>query len=188
LSRNGDTVVDAEALIEFVRRASPNARGRCHGEVHWFGVAKTGLQLLRSGTGADPAVVFCFALLHDVLDGYCRTTHGQLAAQVALRMSEPGEYNYLRFDQRRNDLLCQALVAHSLGRVSDDPTIGTCWDADRLQLVRFGRTVDPALLSTATAKLIAKQGVEVPSTVTWRGLIAEYDTSTPGNPGHFNEP
>jgi hypothetical protein len=37
------------------------------------------------------------------------------------------------------------------GKVSDDPTIAVCFDADRLELARFGRTVDPRLLSADAA-------------------------------------
>jgi hypothetical protein len=36
--------------------------------------------------------------------------------------------------------------------VTDDPTVGACWDADRLDLPRVGVTVDPRLLSTAAAR------------------------------------
>ena len=37
------------------------------------------------------------------------------------------------------------------GLVSEDPTVGACWDADRLDLPRVGIQPDPALFSTARA-------------------------------------
>ncbi len=40
---------------------------------------------------------------------------------------------------------------HTFGLCSDDPTVGVCWDADRLHLPRVGTTVDPELISTAAA-------------------------------------
>jgi hypothetical protein len=43
--------------------------------------------------------------------------------------------------------------------VSDDPTIGACWDADRLNLWRLGRRPDDRLLSTDTAR--------DPATIRW---------------------
>jgi hypothetical protein len=45
-----------------------------------------------------------------------------------------------------------ALAGHSDGLVTDDPTIGCCWDADRLDLWRVGAPPVPALLSTEAAK------------------------------------
>ena len=38
-----------------------------------------------------------------------------------------------------------------MGEVSADPTIGCCWDADRLELARFGRHPIARFLSTAAA-------------------------------------
>ena len=38
------------------------------------------------------------------------------------------------------------------GRVSDDPTIGTCWDADRLDLRRVAIVPKTGLMSTNPAK------------------------------------
>ena len=46
------------------------------------------------------------------------------------------------------DLLCEALKLHNDGQVSEDPTIGTCWDADRMDLPRVGIVPDPKLMST----------------------------------------
>ena len=48
--------------------------------------------------------------------------------------------------------LNEALRLHSEGRVSADPTIGTCWDADRLHLPRVSIVPDPAFLSTRAAR------------------------------------
>ncbi|MCA9794566.1 MAG: hypothetical protein KC910_22315, partial [Candidatus Eremiobacteraeota bacterium] len=44
---------------------------------------------------------------------------------------------------------------HEKGRVSQDPTIGACWDADRLDLDRVGKAPDPDLMSTPTGKKLA---------------------------------
>jgi hypothetical protein len=49
------------------------------------------------------------------------------------------------------------------GGTTSDPTIGACWDADRLDLWRLGRRPDPMLLSTPAAR--------DPDTIEWaRGL------------------
>jgi uncharacterized protein len=45
-----------------------------------------------------------------------------------------------------------ALAEHTDGKRTDDPTIGACWDADRLNLWRLGRKPLPRLLSTAAGR------------------------------------
>jgi hypothetical protein len=44
-------------------------------------------------------------------------------------------------------------MTHADGYTHKDPTIGVCWDADRLNLWRCGITLDPKLLSTEAARL-----------------------------------
>ena len=50
------------------------------------------------------------------------------------------------------DLLATAVALHADGQVSVDPTVGVCWDADRLHLPRVGIDPDPSLLSTVAAR------------------------------------
>ena len=50
------------------------------------------------------------------------------------------------------DLLAFACEEHTNGGIGPDPTVGVCWDADRLDLWRVGSVVNPALLSTAAAR------------------------------------
>jgi uncharacterized protein len=49
-------------------------------------------------------------------------------------------------------LLCEALEAHTLGRLDARPDIATCWDADRLDLGRVGIAPRKELLSSAAAQ------------------------------------
>ena len=48
--------------------------------------------------------------------------------------------------------LAHAMRHHDRGQVSDHPLVGTCWDADRLDLWRVGITPDPRRLATAEAR------------------------------------
>jgi uncharacterized protein len=57
----------------------------------------------------------------------------------------------------RLDLLEAACKGHTDGRTSDDPTIGACWDADRLDLCRLGRAIDPGAMSTAPGRTMFAQ-------------------------------
>ena len=61
--------------------------------------------------------------------------------------------------------------------VSDDPTTGACWDADRLNLWRVGITPAARLLSTTEARdpdLIAEAASFHGRQYSWDDLFAGY--------------
>jgi len=60
-------------------------------------------------------------------------------------------------DPQRFGLLEHAVRHHTSGLISDDPTIGACWDADRLDIGRVGITPSPDYMSTACGKEMASQ-------------------------------
>jgi len=98
----------------------------------------------------DPALIFCFDLLHDTQreNETVDPAHGPRAASFAAQLRDEGA---LPLEESRFRSLATALRLHSNGEVSSNRTIGTCWDADRLHLPRVGITPDPALFSTAAA-------------------------------------
>ena len=49
-------------------------------------------------------------------------------------------------------MLAKACMYHADGYTADDPTIGACWDADRLCLWRGETAPHPKLMSTAPGK------------------------------------
>ena len=49
-------------------------------------------------------------------------------------------------------LLESACRLHSDGFTTQDPTVGACWDADRVNLWRVWMTPDPALMSTTEGR------------------------------------
>jgi uncharacterized protein len=95
--------------------------------------------------------VFCFGLLHDTRreNEAVDPQHGPRAAEFAGGLRDDG---VLRLGDEAFADLYEALRLHSEGRVSADPTIGTCWDADRLHLPRVSIVPDPAFLSTRAAR------------------------------------
>jgi uncharacterized protein len=141
------TVIDA---VE--ERATTTAmRSNLHGPRHWRDVARIGRLLRLKGIGADPLVVFLFALIHDsqrTNDGH-DPEHGRRAATLAEEMRTEG---LLRLTNYQASLLTSALAGHADGQVTDDPTIGTCWDADRLNLWRVGIEPEEESLSTWPAR------------------------------------
>jgi len=126
-----------------------------HGPSHWRRVRQNALLLARR-TGADALVVRLFALFHDARRvNECHDPgHGARGAAYAneIRTQLPP------MDDRRFALLHQACTWHTDKDFSSDPTIGSCWDADRLDLGRVGIIPSEALMSTAFGKEIARAG------------------------------
>ena len=145
LGRRGDARPGAACAC----RLPPAARGHPR-PGHWLRVLENGRTLAAATPGADPALVELFALLHDSrrLDEDGDRGHGERAA--AYVRDSRGE-GMLDLGSERVALLAAACARHEMGEVSADPTIGCCWDADRLELARLGRRPIARLLSTAAA-------------------------------------
>jgi uncharacterized protein len=159
-------------IVEHVLAGAWRRDSPLHGEAHWLAVATTGLDLAAE-TGADPRTVFLFGLLHDTrrLNDTRDPDHGPRAAAFARELHGDG---VLLLDEERLELLCLALELHANGQVSAEPTVGTCWDADRLHLTRLGFTLNPVLLSTEAARTKDAQAAaiarrEIP--LSWERLL-----------------
>ena len=139
------------ALVEAVLLNAWRSDSAWHGEIHWRCVTATGLALASADPRVDRTLVFCFGLLHDArrVNEVVDREHGARAAEFAGVLRGDGA---LRLGDEAFAALDEALRLHSGGRVSTDPTIGTCWDADRLHLPRVSIVPDPALLSTRAAR------------------------------------
>lgn len=91
-----------------------------------------------------------FAYLHNSCrqsDGW-DPQHGERAAAFARALAE----DWLTLEEDQLELLAFACEFHEKGRVSDDPTVGACWDSDRLDLGRVGIVRKARLLSSEQAK------------------------------------
>lgn len=126
------------------------------GPRHWAKVESYALRLA-SETNADRLVVRLFAVLHDSQrqDDGIDPDHGIRAAALA------GQLRGRLFDLNHDQFLKleQACAGHASGQLSEDLTIGTCWDADRLDLVRNGIWPKAEHFSTPVARqLVADEG------------------------------
>jgi uncharacterized protein len=112
-------------------------------------VRENGRRLARA-TGADLVVVELFAALHDSrrFNDYRDPEHGPRAAEL-VRTLDP---SLVPLSSAQLDVLAEACRTHTSGTTTDDPTIGTCWDADRLDLLRVGTRPDPRYLVTEAAR------------------------------------
>jgi uncharacterized protein len=61
-------------------------------------------------------------------------------------------------DPGRFGLLKEAIRLHTTGQTTNEPTIGTCWDADRLYIGRVGMTPSAEYMSTEAGKDMAAGG------------------------------
>jgi uncharacterized protein len=130
-----------------------------HGPSHWRRVERNAL-LLATKSGADIHVLRLFAVFHDS----CRRNdshdprHGPRAAILARELHG----SLFESSQDQLDLLAEACQGHTHLRHSGNPTVGTSWDADRLDLGRVGIVPRAKFMSTAFAKEIANLGSTQP--------------------------
>lgn len=157
-------------LLDAVRDGSQLAASPDHGELHWRTVSYLGLALAGEERRADRLVLFLFGLLHDARreNEHHDPGHGGRGAELARRLHGAG---LVPLGPRQLETLADACDRHTDGETSDDPTVGRCWDADRLHLPRVGVRPDPLLFSTQRARLSPPPVPGVPPT--WEGLLAD---------------
>lgn len=123
-----------------------------HGHDHWMRVVANGLDIAKNTTGVDPTVVELFGLLHDTQrknDGK-DPHHGPRAAEFLDTI-----VNDLHITTTQYNALRYAIEHHTDEIHNTNPTIGACYDADRLDLGRVGITPAPDYMNTEYAKSIA---------------------------------
>ncbi len=141
-------LISTELIVDIQAQLQINWRG-IHGLSHWARVYENGLYLAAS-TGADTRVVELFALFHDSrrLNEGGDPEHGPRGAQLAQRLRG----HSFQVADEAFDLLVIACQLHTTAKTHEDVTVQTCFDADRLDLGRVGKTPDPQFLSTEAAK------------------------------------
>ena len=126
-----------------------------HGPAHWARVSRVGLKLAKITPGADQEVVHMFALFHDSRreNENHDPDHGLRGAELARSMKDT---HLLHLNDAQFELLRYACTNHTNGETTTDPTIGCCWDADRLDLDRVGveLEIDPDYLSTDEGRVL----------------------------------
>lgn len=144
-----------DELWEFVAAHYHGGPHSIHGPSHWKRVMDNGLAIARF-SGANETVVKLFALFHDSKrenEGY-DPGHGLRGAEFAQLLL--GE----RFivTEKEFDLLFAACQWHTDQVHHSDETIGTCFDADRLDLGRVHINPDPKYLNTKAGIVAARAG------------------------------
>lgn len=131
----------------------PEDMGTTHGVEHWDRVAKFGRMLYQKG--ADMDVIMAFAYLHDTerKDNAVDIEHGKRASLLINKIRET-ELSALGDEQIEK--LKRACELHTTEHRTGDLTIDTCFDADRMDLLRVGITPSPERMATQRgAELVA---------------------------------
>lgn len=120
---------------------------------HWDRVYENGQKLLTPEV--NPLVVGLFAYLHDS----CRQNDGfdlEHGPRAAAFIDTIRESHLAEVSDQDIELLKEACRLHTTTPKTGNPTIDTCFDADRLDLWRVGITPDPERLATEKGKEIAR--------------------------------
>jgi uncharacterized protein len=156
--------------------AMPMANGFWHGSQHWMHEAWTGMNIADADPRVDRGLVLIFAMIHDthrVNEGR-DPSHGQRAAEFAERIND----SILKLPPEKLRVLMEACIEHDRGMITEDPTVGACWDSDRLQLKRVGITPHPKYLSTAVGKTLIQEATAFRGhPLTWDDVFRKYEAS-----------
>ena len=140
------------AIDEFIM-----SNGSIHGISHWNEVYENGM-MLSLQPGVDKLVVALFAYLHDCKreDDLQDPEHGDRAADFVVWLRNTSKLDQLTHPQYQK--LWLACLHHHKGVVNrEDPTIGACFDADRIELIRCGMVPKVELMSTPMGIRIAQK-------------------------------
>jgi uncharacterized protein len=140
-------MLDLTPIVHAILEEYPLPRQGIHGVAHWARVLETGVRLAEA-TGANVDVVRLFAVFHD-----CQRVTEEIDPSHGIRgASLAAELRGMLFDLDDDDfdLLFVACVGHMDHPTDDDPTVQTCWDADRLDLGRVGAKIARSWLGAAT--------------------------------------
>lgn len=142
------SVVPKKIMKELIKSFKLNINSGFHGYSHWARVLENGL-IIASMNGANKKVIIAFSFFHDI----CRENeekdpeHGPRGAEALMLYK-----NDLGLTDEEIKLAFEACYNHTNVIHSDNLTIGTCWDADRLDLMRVGIYPDVKYLNTQIAK------------------------------------
>lgn len=142
-----------EVLRSFSMRRWPKGMGDTHSVEHWDRVARFGRMLYQEG--ADMNVILAFAYLHDSerKDNAEDIEHGMRASLLIDRIRKT-ELRALSDEQIEK--LKRACELHTIEHRTGDITIDTCFDADRMDLLRVGIMPSPERMATQRgAELVA---------------------------------
>lgn len=187
--------------IGHVRRRRMEPWG-LHGLAHWWRVRHNGL-LLAPRSGADTTVVRLFSIFHDAFreDDGADPQHGPRAARwlsevrrgrapAADPACEDTERTLAALADDQFELLRAACDLHTASRFHADPTVATCFAADRLDLGRVGYEPNPAYIPLDRA-IVSDETIREAMRRTELGLAwtdaGDFESRWCALPGHLRD-
>lgn len=144
-----------DSLRTFSVNRWPVEMGTTHGVAHWDRVATFGLLIAEDNKTVDLDVIIAFAYLHDAerRDNGYDVEHGLRASKFinTIRTSLLKEMNDEQIAK-----LKRACELHTTEHRTGDITIDTCFDADRMDLLRVG-------ITPIAERMATKRGAEAVS-------------------------
>jgi len=146
--------IDYEILWKIVQNQFALDQSSFHGWSHWKSVEENGLLLIEH-TGADIDIVRLFAMFHDSKreNEGSDPDHGKRGAGFAKILRGKN----FDLEDSKFEKLIYTCTWHNKHMLTDDTDIGTCWDADRLDLIRIGITPCLERLNTDYAKKLVME-------------------------------
>ena len=144
----------AQKALNLLNQESLFFNSPIHGAKHWKTVERNAHYLAHFNK-ADKEVLSYFSYFHDCMrenEGRDKG-HGPRAASFLKEHRDLIPLNDTQFKQ-----LTDACKGHTHGKRPECITINTCWDADRLDLLRVGIMPDANRLYNKEAKRIANEG------------------------------
>jgi uncharacterized protein len=143
-----------QQILNLLKKESSFFDSPIHGVKHWETVERNA-HYLASFNNADTEVLSYFAYFHDCMreNEHRDKGHGPRAASFAKKYRDLVPLNDIQFKQ-----LTDACKGHTYGERPECITINTCWDADRLDLLRVGIMPDANRLHNEEAKRISNEG------------------------------
>jgi uncharacterized protein len=164
----------SQEVLSLLRKESEFFYSPIHGVKHWQTVERNA-HYLASFNNADTQVLSYFAHFHDCMrenEGRDKG-HGSRGALFAKKHRDLIPLNDIQFKQ-----LTDACKGHTYGERPECITINTCWDADRLDLLRVGTIPDAKRLHNKEAKRIANESDFL--------VLGGFDSNSQ-NPSPFNK-
>ncbi len=119
-----------------------------HGYFHWVRVINNGLTIAKE-TGANPKIILVFGFFHDVEreNEFDDFEHGLRGGELMLSYRDQ-----INLTDEEIQKAYQACKGHTDQLHNIDIDIGTCYDADRLDLYRVGKTPSEDYLNNEYSK------------------------------------
>jgi uncharacterized protein len=126
-----------------------------HGMDHFLDVARSAGEIAAVTPGANFVGAVLAAAYHDLGRYHDNPDpeHGRRSAKIVKRYDLLVPWRSLINEKEVLD----AIKYHTDGKVTTNPTMGSLWDADRLELHRVGILPDPRLMSTVEGKKRAQE-------------------------------